>query len=259
MMADASGFQHLQLFAPAIQSLATNHYNEVLQEIEKAKESQEKAKAILQLSKDSVLWMKLAGCKRILNPLSIAQLITQANTTRLNPILLTTGKLYTQYQAFYVEASRECERQCCTVLMASLECQWENCNQDIFIAAAILNPFIERRRLCFNLDIPTWQHSGLYHLLVRLFERFYGPAPPEMWIDWVECKSCSGAFSDVSLGIQQWIEYATRRNKSPNPVVVWNHIDLSKLDSPLRQLALCLSLSSHQIVPHWNDFSAAGS
>ena len=161
-----TSFQRLQLFAPAIQSLATNHCNEVLQDIKKAKESQEKAKAILRLSKDPVLWMKLAVYKRVLNPLSVAQLIAQANTTRLDHILLTTGKLYTQYQAFTLR------------LVESLS---------------------------VNVALFSWQHNGLYHLLVRLFERFYGPVPPEMWIDWVEYKSCSGAFSDISLGIQQWV------------------------------------------------------
>ena len=106
--------------------------------------------------------MKLAVCKRVLNPLNVAQFIAQANRMWLDRILLATGKLYTQYQAFYVKASGEFEHQCCTVLM-----QCKACNQDIFIATAILNPFIRRRLLYFHSDIPTWQHNSLYHLLVQ--------------------------------------------------------------------------------------------
>ena len=46
--------------------------------------------------------MKLAVCKRVLNPLNVAQFIAQANRMWLDRILLATGKLYTQYQAFFM-------------------------------------------------------------------------------------------------------------------------------------------------------------
>jgi hypothetical protein len=74
--------------------------------------------------------------KHYLEPLAIAANISQAPTTWLDHILVELGRLYHTYS---VQGLDPKVQQC---ILASLERQWSKTNQDPFILAVFLNPFI---------------------------------------------------------------------------------------------------------------------
>ena len=71
-----------------------------------------------------------------LEPLAIAANITQASNTRLYHVLTTLGNLYRIFSNLGLEDDVQPE------VLASLEKRWAAADQDPFIAALILNPFL---------------------------------------------------------------------------------------------------------------------
>jgi hypothetical protein len=63
----------------------------------------------------------------------------------------------------------------CTAIIESIEARWATANQEIFIAAVILNPFYQST-LFAALQFLT--NAGIHLLLTRLWEHFYRTVPP---------------------------------------------------------------------------------
>lgn len=104
--------------------------------------------------------------KSILEPLAIAANITQGNSTRLDSVLLCLGNLYRMYsQPAFMEQEPEISR----VLLESLEKRWGKCDQEIFILAVFLNPYV--RDAAFSSSRALSRH-GLLGLAIRAFKRF---------------------------------------------------------------------------------------
>jgi len=93
--------------------------------------------------------------KIILEPLAIAANITQAPHTR--HVLLTLGNLYCIYSTL------EFDVEVCTAILASLKKWWVKADQEVFILAVFLNPYIHH--WCFSrwhLQMQTctiWLHE----------------------------------------------------------------------------------------------------
>ena len=77
--------------------------------------------------------------KRHLEPLAIAARITQSNTCRLDEVLLTFGDIYQNFSRF----SDPEDVHVCEAVLKSLETRWGKADQDVFIAAIILNPYLQ--------------------------------------------------------------------------------------------------------------------
>lgn len=85
--------------------------------------------------------------KTWIEPLTIAANITQAPHTRCDHVLLTLGNLYRIYgQAHVPQNVRDNIR-------SSLEARWDKVDQNVFILAVFLNPYIRGR--CFSLSVIT--------------------------------------------------------------------------------------------------------
>jgi hypothetical protein len=63
----------------------------------------------------------------------------------------------------------------CNAIIESLEARWATADQEIFIAAVILNPFYQSTPFS-ALQFLT--NVGIYSMLSRLWERFYQTSPP---------------------------------------------------------------------------------
>jgi hypothetical protein len=100
-----------------------------------------------------------------LEPLAIAANVSQAPTTRLDHILVELGRLY---HTFSVYALNPAVRQC---VLESLERRWAKCDQDPFILAVFLNPFIRAR--LFNSQNTSLNRSSLYSIVKRVFRRVF--------------------------------------------------------------------------------------
>ena len=83
-------------------------------------------------------WYRL---KTHLEPLARAANVAQAAFCRLDQILLTFGSLFIYYRE--IKAKDPANDLGCTAILNSIEKRWAKSDQDIFIAAIILNPFVK--------------------------------------------------------------------------------------------------------------------
>ena len=194
-------------------------------------------KETLMIIDDDSFWAHLHIMQRMLEPLAVAALTLQADTTRLDTVLLTLGKLYTEYQQIYKNSELEVERACCLAIISSLEKRWKPADHDLFVAAVILNPFIGQQRLCFNHMIPQWQRNGLYKVLSRLYKKlFCEEAPDSLLEEWLAYRNREGNYTANELKLPYFLNKATLLKQSPDPVAVWRAVDDE--ECPLIRLAL---------------------
>lgn len=100
-----------------------------------------------------------------LAPLAIAANMTQGLTTRLDHVLLGLGNLY----RIYLDENLDSNVQSC--IHTSLEKRWNKADQDVFITAVFLNPYIRHR--LFNSNERQLAFIGLYNCIRRLFTRVF--------------------------------------------------------------------------------------
>jgi hypothetical protein len=138
-----------------------------------------------------------------LEPLAIAANITQASNTRLYHVLTTLANLYRIYSNLELEEDADVKRQ----VLASLEKRWAAADQDPFIAAVILNPFLRGdflgRR---HIGLTT---IGLCNMLKRLRSRvFRVDADAGFQAAFMDYYSKRNEFSPEAMALADWTELA---------------------------------------------------
>jgi hypothetical protein len=118
----------------------------------------------------------------ILEPLAIAANVTQAAHTRLDHVLLTLGNLFRVY------SDPNLDPQIQTGILGSLEKRWAKADQDVFILAVFLNPYI--RQQPFSHAALT--HANIYEITARLFTRIFYRQPDLQFL-----KAFEDYFSDT--------------------------------------------------------------
>ena len=58
----------------------------------------------------------------------------------------------------------------CSAILESLEKRWANSDQDVFVAAVILNPFFKHTPF---KPLPCFRPASIHGLFVTLWERFF--------------------------------------------------------------------------------------
>ena len=228
----------LQLAIP-LQTLVISQKDEVLDTVGKDKKMRDQALAILATIRDSHFWQELGVLNRLLELLAVAALTCQTVDLRLDQVLLVLGKLLTQFQKFYQDAiTGSTEQDVSAAVIQSLEKRWNVADQDAFITATILNPYVGRRRLCFNSSLEIWKQNGLYHTIARVYQRIFEEDPPiELFEDFNDYKRAENDFSDDALLIVKYHKIAVKQNRSPDLLAVWRNVGF---DRPLCRLALRL-------------------
>ncbi|EIW70211.1 hypothetical protein TREMEDRAFT_30153, partial [Tremella mesenterica DSM 1558] len=208
------------------------------------------ADKVLQLIATPTFWTDLESLTRILQPLTIAAHALQSNTTRLDEVFLTLGCLYTQYTSEKNTQGRTPgENEVTHWIIQSLEKRWAFTDQDLFVAAALLNPFFGRHRL--GMAPGAFPGATRYELIRRVYCRLFQPPsnlePPELYQHWLEYTMVNPSvhFSDSALGLQTALRHAKNTNTSPDPIVIWRQLDIPS-PSPLKALALRL----YAVVPN---------
>ena len=99
--------------------------------------------------------------------------VSQASHCRLDQVLL----VFCLLQQHYTRLKREQPEDvaACNAILDSLEKQWAKADQDVFIAAVILNPL---HKVAPFTKIISFSSAGIYTLLSRLWTRFYHEQPP---------------------------------------------------------------------------------
>ena len=103
-----------------------------------------------------------------LEPLAVTANVMQSAFCRLDEVLLTFGALMMNYKD--LQDQRGGDRVACNATLVSLEKRWSNLDQDVLIAAVILNPFFKHK--LFKL-LPRFQPANIYHSFLRLWNRFF--------------------------------------------------------------------------------------
>ena len=101
--------------------------------------------------------------KKILEPLAIAANVIQASHTRLDHVLLTLANLY----RIYSSTDGGFDSELSEGVVRSIEKRWAKVNQDIYITAVFLNPFIRAR--IFHPSALT--NSALLSIVERVYEK----------------------------------------------------------------------------------------
>lgn len=190
--------------------LILEKHDEIFETIDPRDNNPVKAKAIFEVIRDANFWNDITLLARILEPLAVTALTLQANNTRLDHVLLSLGKLYTQFEAWLGKSPSDHERESNIAVMKSLERRWAEADQDLFITAVILNVFVGRTRLCFATGIQAWKHHGLFKTIQRVYSRLFGKNPPASILEeFRDYQTSKGQFSDEALLIQEHRELAS--------------------------------------------------
>lgn len=132
--------------------------------------------------------------QEILEPLAIAANVSQAAHTQLDHVLLTLGNLVysTQMEAF--------DEDIRLGILKSLEKRWKKADQDIFVVAVFLNPFI--RATLFKKEFLT--EAQLYTIVERVYVHVMRCSADED-LDFLQAfedyKWSRGEFSDDSMSL----------------------------------------------------------
>ncbi|KAJ3824934.1 ribonuclease H-like domain-containing protein [Lentinula raphanica] len=128
-------------------------------------QAQKKAVEMISLIKNEAFWEALSSIVTHLEPLAIAANVIQAAHCRLDQVLLTFGYLFYFYSTMRVNDTRGRD-----AIISSIEARWKKCDQEVFIAAVILNPIY--RNQAFS-SIPAFNNAGIQDLMVRLWNRIF--------------------------------------------------------------------------------------
>ncbi|KAH9079140.1 hypothetical protein EDB83DRAFT_2178078, partial [Lactarius deliciosus] len=132
-----------------------------------------KAHAMKAIIEDDTFWHSLARCvnprSTHLEPLARAANVAQVAFCHLDQILLTFGSLSIYYRKIMDQDPDNAIG--CTAILDSIEKRWAKADQDIFIAAVLLNPFVKTAP--FSLQVSFLTRAGVFTLLKRLYQRFF--------------------------------------------------------------------------------------
>ena len=132
--------------------------------------------------------------KELLEPLAIANNVTQARYTRLDHVGLTLANLYWIYSSSTIEAPIR-DR-----VLGSLEKRWRVADQDVFILAMHLHPWIRGR--CFA---KTLSRSGLYNMAENVYKRVFEQEPGwGLLREFMDYSEGLGVYSDESMRLAYW-------------------------------------------------------
>ena len=97
----------------------------------------------------------------------------------------------------------------CEAACKSLEKHWKKADQDIFLLAVVLNPYL--RVSCFSERSPYRNFPNVWHLFQKVFLRLYGIEPNlEFRSTLQEYVSEIGGWSALDMGLDQYMEQAKR-------------------------------------------------
>jgi hypothetical protein len=152
--------------------------------------------------------------KITLEPLAIAANVTQAAGTRLDHVLVTLGNLYRIYAT-----DTEIDEEVRHIITKSLEKRWAKCDQDAFIVAVFLNPYI--RAHLFNKNIHSLSKAGLYAVVKRVYTRVFrlkmDQVPSSLFADYLEYYASSGRFSPDAMLLPEMKVMYNKEVRNPLP------------------------------------------
>ncbi|KAG1719464.1 uncharacterized protein EDB91DRAFT_1065639 [Suillus paluster] len=173
-------YRRLLELRPALKLLVTKHEAHLISGGDAC--SRRKTQTAIVTIKNAMFWHALAWygskinvkirtnalCrwKTLLEPISLMTNVHQAAQARPENVAISFGFLHFCYSK--IDNSTDLAAR--TAVLASVERRWEQCDQEVFIAAIIVNPFY---KVSPFRNVPLTTCAGLATLFARLWRRFY--------------------------------------------------------------------------------------
>ncbi|KAI6102723.1 hypothetical protein EDD16DRAFT_1494523, partial [Pisolithus croceorrhizus] len=181
--------------------------------------------------------------QKLLEPLAFASTITQMAHFRVDQSLLLMVFLYAEYSKLLeadpenqLFAAMECEELIQAVL-DSLEKHWKNCDQDVYIAAVVLNPVYKTAPFA---KISQLNLAGIFALICKLWTRFFGSSPPhELFMELQDYLGNKGTYMNFAA----WVEnvQCEAEKKHPDPLAMYEGMQYGGGEkTPLQKVAFRL-------------------
>jgi hypothetical protein len=162
----------------------------------------------------------------------------------LDQILLTFGSLSIYYKD--IKSKDPANEPGCTAILDSIEKRWAKADQDVFIAAVILNPFV--KTAAFSAQVRFLTRAGVLALMKRLYQRFFSITETteefdenmrQLFSNIEDYFSGSGICADMTQYVSAINDEAQRNGISPDPLMVYHGISpiASSTPPPLFKLA----------------------
>ncbi|KDR69467.1 hypothetical protein GALMADRAFT_104095 [Galerina marginata CBS 339.88] len=178
---------------------------------------QEKARSIHRLVMDEGLWDRLKEIQKILEPLAIAANVAQGSHTRLDHVLLMLGNLvriFTQNTEF--------DEDLRIGIIKSLEKRWKKADQDVFIVAVFLNPFI--RSSLFNKALLN--DVELFAALERVYSRVMRRDSDLTFLAaYKDYRLRRAEFSDERMGLELMQRKFAAEDAPVDMQLIWSRLD----------------------------------
>ncbi|KAI5827869.1 hypothetical protein K523DRAFT_278015, partial [Schizophyllum commune Tattone D] len=212
--------------------IANGHPSQIIKGDTKAKA---KARAMIVVVKDGSFWENLLTMKRMLEPLAKAAYISQATSFRPDEVLLIFGGLVHEYKKMSIIDVDIIGR---SAILASLEKRWAKCEQEVYIATAMVNPFVFMAPFKKKYNI-----SQLFDLFSKLYRRFFKVTedPEGLFDDVRNYVKRLGEFSNLDKIVSQVKVTALKKKEAPDPMRIWDALVYGEgQDRPLVKLAQLL-------------------
>jgi hypothetical protein len=131
--------------------------------------------------------------------LAVAANVTQSVFCRLDEVLLTFGALTMEYQDLRDTCGGD--QVACNAILGSLKKRWANADQNVLIAAVILNPFFKHSPFKALL---RFQPANIYNLFVILWDHFFlgQRAPIALYQNVIDYLRENGKFTTLPMAIK---------------------------------------------------------
>ncbi|KAF8478229.1 ribonuclease H-like domain-containing protein [Russula emetica] len=197
------------------------------------REAKEQARKMLKLIQNPDFWRSIARVKNHLEPLAVANNIAQSAHCRLDQVLLMFGLLVMKYTDLKLREPNDATA--CDAILNSLKMRWANADQDVFIAAVLLNPVHKAAPFVKSTKFTA---AAIYSLFSRLWTRFYNESIPDKFYE--ELKDYfkeSGQYEDLKIWIPAW-QRATEPGQTLDPIECYDGLKIAgQPRTPLQTLA----------------------
>ncbi|EJD50040.1 hypothetical protein AURDEDRAFT_161064 [Auricularia subglabra TFB-10046 SS5] len=170
-----------------------------------------RTETVIQMIKNDQFWKDLLCTKEHLELLAVASHILQSDRTRPDHVTFALGNYVRIYNQPHVKPSIR------NTVLPNVEKRWDKADQEVFIAAVLLNPYV--RHACFSNALPR---NTAVETCIRVYERiFRQPGTVEFWEVCHRYLRRVDPYSDASFALAYHEKVAERDDEEPNLVAIW--------------------------------------
>ncbi|KAG8707863.1 hypothetical protein FRC11_007073, partial [Ceratobasidium sp. 423] len=244
-------FRSLLSISRSLRSLAASDTEAFRVDAGSSPEQKEEAELFLRNIQDPNFWEQLAELDRYLEPLAIAANVSPTSATRLDHILVELGRLY------HVFSHPKSNPEIREVALASLERCWSKSDQDPYILAVFLNPFIRGR--LFSRVNPLLNRWAIYGAVKRVFRRVFRKEHDlELYEAFLDYYDFRNEFNPDRWGCREQQVQTEREGNPLNLVQVWSSLLAPQASNSGRSQLAHLAIHILSIIANSSSYEHRG-